>query len=178
MGALMTRVPYLDLTRGYPRFRKDIRRRLRQSSERIVCQYGVRNARLRTECDPDAIAALHDEIAGAYIARNLITGRVTSLGGLDKLYAQASEVTTLRVDGKLAAWVLATPDAAALKVLAGQLVPGFEDIFPGRLIEAHLIARAMTEPLPRRWWRPWSGRAYAIVSWGSPDHADALIAVS
>jgi hypothetical protein len=162
----MSNVPYLDLTHGYPRFRRDIRRRLRQGSDRMTARYGVRSGLLRTDRDPAAVAALRTEITSAWLARNLDAGRDTSRAAWDELYDLAREVVTLRVGGELAAWVLARPGDISLDVLAGQMVPGFEDLFPGRAVEAFLVTRAVTD------------RRHEILSWGDGSHPGSLIAVS
>jgi hypothetical protein len=170
-------VPYLNLTRGYPRLSRSIRRRLKQGGTAMHDRYGTRSGRLSTVRDPAAIAALRAEITDAWVSRNLQAGRDTHLAAWDELYGRAREVTTLRVDGKLAAWVLARPGAASLQVLAGQMVPGFEELFPGRITEAYLIARALDDQRPARWWRLPEPR-YATISWGDGTHAGSLIAVS
>jgi hypothetical protein len=171
-------VPYLILTRGYPRFQRSIRRRLRQGSDRMAQAYGTRSGRLHTDTSPAAVAALRAEITDAWLDRNLQAGRDADLAAWHELYDRAREVTTLRVGGKLAAWVIARPRPASLEVLAGQLVPGYEDLFPGRAVEAHLIARAMTDTRPLRWWQREPEFRYATIRWGDGSHAGSLIAVS
>ena len=81
------------------------------------------------------------------------------------MWERVTEAGTLRVHADLAAWTLAAPGTFTYTVLAGQLVPGFEWCFPGRVIDAAMIARACD-------------LGYPLLSWGSSKHPQALIAVS
>ena len=178
----MASMAFVNLTRGHPRYRKDVRRNLRKGSARIAARYGVGRARFTVTRDPAAITALRDEVTAAHAARCAAAGRAFREKAWRRKYRRSREVVTLRIGGKLAAWVLVRPSLDALQVLAGQMVPGFEDLFPGRLVEAFLIARALTEP-PRHWWwhrfRPprWYARRYDVLLWGR-GHPETLITAS
>ena len=62
-----------------------------------------------------------------------------------------------------AAWVL-TAVAPACRVLAGQMVPGWERYRPGLLLEWLLLLRA------------WASAGYTSIDWGPAVHVEALIA--
>jgi hypothetical protein len=145
---------------GYPALSKDVRRRLGQATARIVADRA--SAVIRFDTAPGALDALRDEITSACEDRNLDAGRPVLRAPWARLYTRADEVATLRIDGKLAAWDLAAYGPVSYRVLAGQMVSGFKRYSPGRLLEAALLARVLTDP---RW---------AWIDWG-PGHPEALI---
>jgi hypothetical protein len=152
LGSVSPLSVYTCVDVGYPGLRKDIRRRVRQGAARIGADR-VR-AVVKFESGLAAVEALRDEVSWAYAHRNLMAGRRLDLAAWDEVYGRADEVATLRIDSKLAAWDLAAFSGSSYEVLAGQMVPGFEQYSPGRLLEAVLLARVLTDP---RWLR---------VDWG------------
>jgi hypothetical protein len=153
----------VSLADGYPRLRRDVRRRLRQGSAALAAD------RLRarisfTPLDGDA-RDLYAGICSAYVRRNEAAGRPVDLAGFGVAWGRATEAGTLRIGGKLAAWLLAVPGPDAYLVLAGQMAPGWERYRPGRLLEAVMLGRALAA-------------GYRWVDWGSDRHASSLIAVS
>jgi hypothetical protein len=145
-----------------PRLRKDVRRRVRQGQARLAGA-GL-EPEYRFGSDPREEDVLRWEITAAYEARNAETGRPAGRIPLDELYDRAREVPVLRIDGKLAAWALGTWTWRVYRVLAGQMVPGFGEYYPGRLLEARLVDRCAGDP---RW---------SWLDWGR-QHPEALVTV-
>ena len=129
----------VSLEAGYPPLRRDIRRNLRQGAAALAADRVT--ARI-TFSPPEPV--LLAELAGAYAARNALAGRVTDWCWWASACDTATEAGVLRIGGKLAAWTLAESAGPVLRVLAGQMVPGWERYRPGRLLEAVLLARAVT----------------------------------
>jgi Acetyltransferase (GNAT) domain len=144
----------------YPQLRRDRRRRLRQGGAELAADRC--HARIRFERNPDALAMQRPEITQAYKQRNADAGRDIDEDWLDRAWAAAGELATLRIGGQLAAWDLAVPGPVVYRVLAGQMVPGFERYRPGQLLEAALVARVVTDP------------AFPVLDWG-PGHPGALL---
>lgn len=87
------------------------------------------------------------------------------------LLAGTLELTVLELDdGRLcramAAYCVAVREPPVYRVLDSRMVPGFERYSPGRVLEDLIIRRLQADP------------DYRVIDWGSPDHAEALIAVS
>jgi hypothetical protein len=81
------------------------------------------------------------------------------------------ELTVLELDdGRLsramAAYCAAVREPPVYRVLDSRIVTGFGRYSPGRILEALIIDRLQADP------------DYAVVDWGSAEHAEALIAVS
>jgi hypothetical protein len=145
---------------SYPRLRRDITRNLRRGSAELAAA-GYR-ARVRFDRHPDALAVQRPDIAQAYKERNAAAWRDIDEDWFDTTWAQAAELATLRIGGQLAAWALGQDGPSVYRVLAGQMVPGWERYRPGRLLEAVLVARVATDP------------AFPVLDWG-PGHPGALL---
>lgn len=105
------------------------------------------------------------EVARAYADRNEETGRPVQLDEFHRLFYTAGALAVLRIGGDLAAWDLFSFDGDEIRVLAGQMAPGFREYRPGRLLEMWLVARARTDPGCR------------VVDWGD-GHAGSLLAMA
>jgi CelD/BcsL family acetyltransferase involved in cellulose biosynthesis len=55
------------------------------------------------------------------------------------------ELATLRVDGRLAAYVVALVDGSSYRVLDGRCDSRFAEFSPGRLLEAAALERALAD---------------------------------
>ena len=73
------------------------------------------------------------------------------------------EIASLRLDGKLAAYVVAILDNDSYRVYDGRMSTEFQDYSPGRLIEAAALSRAMADP------------RYAVLDWMSGIAAEKLL---
>ena len=159
----------VPLRRGFPELRPDIWRNLRRAAKRLAA--GRVTARVTFYDCPGAVPGLYDEITGAWRDRCLHAGRPADLTGWVATWRSATACAVLRIDGKLAAWLLAAPAEGWWRrlarrrvylVLAGQMVPGFEAYRPGRLLEWHVLAAALAG-------------GYHRLDWGSDTHPEALI---
>jgi hypothetical protein len=150
----VSRVVWLD--GAYPALSGDITRNLRKGSRALAA------ARLRARVRFDHPAAYQAEITRAWEARCAQAGRDADRQEWRGVWAQATELATLRIGGQLAAWALGRATPPAYAVLAGQMVPGFERYRPGRLLEAALLGRVLTDP------------ACCLVDWGE-GHPEALL---
>lgn len=144
----------------YPGLAGNITRNLRRGAAALAAERA--RATVRFDRHPDALAAQRPEIAQAYKQRNADTGRDVDEDWFDRAWAAAGELATLRVGGQLAAWALARPAPPVYRALAGQMVPGWERYRPGRILEAVLVARVVTDP------------AFPLLDWG-PGHPAALL---
>ena len=156
--------PYVHLAAGYPPLSRDIWRNLCKASRRLI-QDRVTDV-IRFWTGATDLERLRPVITEARAARLKDAGRPDDPEAWERLYDAAGQVVTLELDGFLAAWELAAPDPPAFRVLAGQMVPGWERYRPGRLLEEAVLRRVLEDP------------AYTYVDWGSWEHAGALIAVS
>ncbi len=73
------------------------------------------------------------------------------------------EIATLRLDGNLAAYVVALLDGDTYRVYDGRMSTEFRDYSPGRIIEAKALHRAMTDP------------RFAVLDWMSGVAAEKLL---
>ncbi|MDH3683197.1 MAG: GNAT family N-acetyltransferase [Acidimicrobiia bacterium] len=73
------------------------------------------------------------------------------------------EIATLRLDGELAAYVVALLDGDTYRVYDGRMSTKFGDYSPGRIIEAEALHRAMTDP------------RFAVLDWMSGVAAEKLL---
>ena len=73
------------------------------------------------------------------------------------------EIATLRLDGELAAYVVALLDGDTYRVYDGRMSTQFRDYSPGRIIEAKALHRAMTDP------------RFAVLDWMSGVAAEKLL---
>ena len=100
-----------------------------------------------------SMRAYQDQIADLYVKRNADAGRLLSRYGFRELYEEAGELAMLLIDGEVAAWDLLRQDGDTCKVLAGQMVPGYEGYRPGIMLEAWLLERAWRNPFVT--WLDW-----------------------
>ena len=73
------------------------------------------------------------------------------------------EIATLRLDGRLAAYVVALLDGNAYRVFDGRMSTDFQDYSPGRIIESAALDRALAEP------------RFTILDWMSGVAAEKLL---
>jgi CelD/BcsL family acetyltransferase involved in cellulose biosynthesis len=73
------------------------------------------------------------------------------------------EIASLRLDGKLAAYVVALLDGNVYRVYDGRMNTEFQDYSPGRLIEAAALARAIADD------------RYAVLDWMNGVAAEKLL---
>ena len=73
------------------------------------------------------------------------------------------EVASLRLDGELAAYVVALLDGDTYRVYDGRMNSRFSDYSPGRLVEAAALDRAMKDP------------RFAVLDWMSGVAAEKLL---
>lgn len=73
------------------------------------------------------------------------------------------EIATLRLDGELAAYVVAILDGDTYRVYDGRMSTEYRDYSPGRIIEAQALSRAMTDP------------RFAVLDWMSGVAAEKLL---
>lgn len=156
--------PFIHLDGDAPRLSRSTRRRLRDAED-LIRQRGIYRE-IRFDYDPRHIAGLRRDVTAAYKTRNLDAGRPIDLAAWKATHERATVMATLWLDGRIAAWDLAAPDPPGYLILAGQMVPGFDEYEPGRMLEKALIEYVFADP------------AYLWIDWGSPEHADTLIAVS
>ncbi len=152
--------PHVDLAAGYPPLRQDIRRNLRKGSANLAADQA--RGRISICHHPDR---LRYEITAAYITRCLTAGRPLDLTAWRHAYDHAYEVAVLRIDGRLAAWVLVRYTRVRYIVLAGNMAHWCGRYRAGRLLEAWLLAYVLTA-------------RQQCLDWGSGLHPEALIAVS
>lgn len=122
--------------------------------------------------DPGELEALHGEIEKVRLANGHgaafadeayaacwqeVYGRLACCGRL--------EAGTLRLDGQLAAYILAIPGQRVYRVAAGHHDPAFDPYRPGRLLEVETVLRARD-------------RGFVLVDWTSPVAPEALVAAN
>jgi hypothetical protein len=122
--------------------------------------------------DPGELEALHGEIEKVRLANGHgaaftdeayaacwqeVYGRLTCGGRL--------EAGTLRLDGQLAAYILAIPGQRVYRVAAGHHDPAFDPYRPGRLLEVKTVLQARD-------------RGFLLVDWTSPVAPESLVAAN
>ncbi len=73
------------------------------------------------------------------------------------------EIASLRLDGELAAYVVALLDGDTYRVYDGRMNTAYSDYSPGRIIEAKALARAMADP------------RFAVLDWMSGVASEKLL---
>lgn len=109
-----------------------------------------------------AMRPYYAQLTDLYALRNLDAGRPVRWREFRLLFESASELATMIIDGEIAAWDLLRQDGDTCKVLAGQMVPDFEDYRPGIMLEAWLLERAWRNPF------------VTWLDWGD-DHPETLL---
>jgi hypothetical protein len=128
-----------------------IRSGLDRSGQRIR-QHALTET-IRFECEPARLAELRDEIEAVHLARDHDAGRVSDLDDgagvafwrsvYDGHAARGElEVATLRLDGHLAAYVVALADSPAYRVFDGRFAPKWRLYSPGRRLEVAVVQHA------------------------------------
>src|SRR5260370_1067598 len=131
-------------------------RRRRDGSGHGMGQQAVRET-IEFEREPARLAALRDEIEAVHRARDHDAGRVSDLDGTAGVVFWRSvydvhaargelEVATLRLDGHLAAYVIALVDSPAYRVFDGRFAPAWRPCPPGRRLEAAVVDHARRTP--------------------------------
>ncbi len=80
--------------------------------------------------------------------------------------AGALELATAQIDGQLAAYVLAIPDAPVYRVLEGHLVTRWSRYAPGRVLESAVLQRMLDDP------------AYETFDWMTSIASETLLATN
>jgi hypothetical protein len=118
---------------------------------------------IRFEREPDRLAELRDEIEAVHLARDHDAGRVSDLDDgagvafwrsvYDGHAARGElEVATLRLDGHLAAYVVALADPPAYRVFDGRFAPKWRPYSPGRRLEVAVVEHARRRSFPELDW--------------------------
>lgn len=159
---MSTRQRYVQVRHGVPVLSPDVTRNLKRGRTRLTRDGFTDEVTIRL--GQRAMRPYQLEVANAYQARNVDTGRPVHLDEFHRLFYQATELDMLRPGGKLAAWLLAIPGPVCV-VLAAQMVPGFEHYRPGILVESDFLRRAGEAP------------ECLTVDWG-PGHTESLLATA
>jgi hypothetical protein len=165
-------VPGIGFTGGEVSFAPGIRSGLDRSGQRIR-QHAL-SERIQFERDPGRLAKLRDEIEAVHLARDHDAGRPSDLDdtagvafwrSVYDLHAARGEleVGTLRLDGHLAAYVIALVDRPAYRVFDGRFAPPWRRYSPGRRLEAAVVDHARHE-------------GYAVLDWMSSVAPEKLVA--
>jgi hypothetical protein len=165
-------VPGIGFTDDEVTFAPSIRRGLDRSGHRIARQ-GL-TEEIGFEREPARLAKLREEVEAVHRARDHDAGRVSDLDEVagaafwrsvyDRHAARGElEVATLRLDGHLAAYVIALADRPAYRVFDGRFAPPWREYSPGRRLEAAVVAHA------RR-------RHFRMLDWMSSVAPDKLVA--
>lgn len=165
-------VPGIGFTAGEVTFGPGIRSGLDRSSQRIR-QHAL-SEEIRFERDPDRLAKLRDEIEDVHLARDHDAGRPSDLDdsagiafwrSVYDLHAARGEleVGTLRLDGLLAAYVIAFVDRPAYRVFDGRFAPPWRRYSPGRRLEAAVVEHARRE-------------GFAVLDWMTSVAPEKLVA--
>ena len=144
-------VPGIGFTDDEVTFAAGIRRGLDRSGHRIGRH--ALTEEIGFEREPARLARLRDEIEAVHRARDHDTGRVSDLDEVagvafwrsvyDRHAARDElEVATLRLDGHLAAYVIALIDPPAYRVFDGRFAPPWRAYAPGRRLEAAVVDHA------------------------------------
>jgi Acetyltransferase (GNAT) domain len=165
-------VPGIGFTGGEVSFAPGIRSGLDRSGQRIRQQ--ALSEQVQFERDPGRLAKLRDEIEAVHLARDHDAGRPSDLDDTagvafwrsvyDRHAARGElEVGTLRLDGHLAAYVIALVDRPAYRVFDGRFAPPWRRYSPGRRLEAAVVDHARHE-------------GFAVLDWMSSVAPEKLVA--
>ncbi len=165
-------VPGIGFTHDEVTFAPGIRRGLDRSGHRIR-QHAL-TEEIGFEREPARLAKLREEVEAVHRARDHDAGRVSDLDevagaafwrSVYDLHAARGEleVATLRLDGHLAAYVVALVDPPAYRVFDGRFAPPWRAYSPGRRLEAAVVDHA------RR-------RHFQVLDWMSSVASEKLVA--
>jgi len=129
---------------------------------------------IRFEREPGRLADMRDEIEAVHLARDHDAGRVSDLDDgagvafwrsvYDGHAARGElEVATLRLDGHLAAYVVALADSPVYRVFDGRFAPKWRLYSPGRRLEVAVVEHAR-------------GRSFRELDWMSSVAPEKLVA--
>ncbi|MEZ5410561.1 MAG: GNAT family N-acetyltransferase [Acidimicrobiales bacterium] len=151
---------------------KSMRKQLRRARARITADnLGMSIAFDRGEA---ITAELIDEVEAVHVSRDRAARRNSDLDRpaerdfwrrvVEAFDARWEvEVASLRLDGELAAYVVALLDGQTYRVYDGRMNSKFADYSPGRLVEAAALDRAMKDP------------RFAVLDWMSGVAAEKLL---
>jgi Acetyltransferase (GNAT) domain len=145
-------------------------------SARRIARDGLREEVSFTR-DVASLLSMQPEIEATHRARDHDSGRLSDLdddAGLGfwrstyRYHATRGEleVATLRLDGELAAYVVAFTDTPAYRVFDGRFEPAYRRYSPGRRLEAAVLERAFGDPSLR------------VLDWMSSVAPDRLLAAT
>ncbi len=165
-------VPGVGLAPAEITFAPGIRRGLDRAGRRIG-QHAL-TEQIRFERDPARLAELRGEIEAVHLARDHDAGRVSDLDDdagtafwrsvYDRHAARGElEAATLRLDGHLAAYVVALVDPPAYRVFDGRFAPSWRLYSPGRRLEAAVVEHARRGP-------------FGVLDWMSSVAPEKLVA--
>ena len=165
-------VPGIGFGRDEVTFAPGIRRDLDRSGHRIGRH--ALTEKIQFEREPARLAKLREEIEAVHLARDHDAGRVSDLdegAGAEfwrsvydfRAASGELEVATLRLDGHLAAYVIALVDPPAYRVFDGRFAPPWREYSPGRRLEATVVEHA------RR-------RHFRVLDWMSSVAPEKLVA--
>jgi GNAT acetyltransferase-like protein len=165
-------VPGIGFTHDEVTFAPGIRRGLDRSGHRIGRH--ALTEEIQFEREPARLAKLREEVEAVHLARDHDAGRVSDLDdtagaefwrSVYDLHAASGEleVATLRLDGHLAAYVIALVDPPAYRVFDGRFAPPWREYSPGRRLEAAVVEHA------RR-------RHFRVLDWMSSVAPEKLVA--
>jgi hypothetical protein len=148
-------VPGIGFTQDEVALPHGIRHGLERSGHRIR-QHALTET-IQFERDPARLAGLRGEIEVVHRARDHDAGRVSDLDNdagtafwrsVYDLHAARGEleVATLRLDGHLAAYVVALTDFPVYRVFDGRFAPAWRQYSPGRRIEVAVVDHARRGP--------------------------------
>jgi hypothetical protein len=142
---------YVRVDGARPELAKDPARNLAKAEDNLK-----RDGRLAV---PDVMHGQHAmrpyyaQLADLYALRNLDAGRLVRWREFRLRFESAGELAVMLIDGEIAAWDLLRQEGGTYRVLAGQMVPGFEDYRPGTMLEDWLLERAWRNPFVT--WLDW-----------------------
>ncbi|MEZ5341187.1 MAG: GNAT family N-acetyltransferase [Acidimicrobiales bacterium] len=151
---------------------KSMRKQLRRSQNKIASD-GLEMT-IAFDRGRAITSALIDEVEAVHVSRDRAARRNSDLdrpaerefwrrvteGGRNDWEV---EIASLRLDGALAAYVVALLDGDTYRVYDGRMNTDFQDYSPGRLVEAAALSRAMADP------------RFAVLDWMSGIAAEKLL---
>lgn len=154
-------VPGIAFTEGEVTLAPGIRSGLDRAGHRIR-QHALTET-IRFDREPARLAQLRGEIEAVHRARDHDAGRVSDLDDsageafwrsvYDRHASRGElEVATLRLDGYLAAYVVALADPPAYRVFDGRFAPDWRLFSPGRRLEVAVVEHARRGPFTELDW--------------------------
>jgi diguanylate cyclase (GGDEF)-like protein len=150
---------------------KSMRKQIRRAEKRIAAD--GREMAIAFDRGQAISSELIDEVESVHVARDRDARRNSDLDRPSerdfwRQVVEASggwevEIATLRLDGDLAAYVVALLDGDTYRVYDGRMSTEFRDYSPGRIIGAKALHRAMTDP------------RFAVLDWMSGVAAEKLL---